>query len=76
VRIRPACTASVSVHGASGWGSVTHWNGFVANPDMQGQGTLFDPRLNDSLEFPIATRVGPRDARLPAMVSASRTASG
>jgi hypothetical protein len=36
----------------TGWGSVTHWNAFVANLEMHGQGTFFDPRLDDPLQFP------------------------
>jgi hypothetical protein len=42
----------------TGWGSVTHWNGFVSNLEMQGKGTFFDPRLDDSVKFPIAARSG------------------
>ncbi len=29
--------AGVNLHTWTGWGSVTHWNGFVANLEMQGQ---------------------------------------
>jgi hypothetical protein len=35
----------VNLHTSTGWGSVTHWNGFVANLEMHGKGTFFDPRL-------------------------------
>jgi hypothetical protein len=38
----------------SGWGSVTHCNGFVANLEMQGRGVFYDPRLNDATTFPVA----------------------
>lgn len=55
--------AGVNLHTWTGWGSVTHWNGFVANLEMQGQGTFFDPRLNDSIKFPIAARAGFGDVR-------------
>lgn len=55
--------AGVNLHTWTGWGSVTHWNGFVANLEMQGQGTFFDPRLNDSLKFPIAAQAGFADVR-------------
>src|SRR5215472_16938511 len=48
--------AGVNLHTWTGWGSVTHWNGFVANLDMHGQGTFFDPRLDDPEQFPIAAR--------------------
>src|SRR5215467_12840978 len=38
----------VNLHTWTGWGSVTHWNAFVATLEMHGQGTYFDPRLKDS----------------------------
>src|SRR5579859_2861117 len=46
--------AGVNLHTWVGWGSVTHWNAFVANLEMHGKGTFFDPRLNDATTFPIA----------------------
>ena len=46
--------AGVNLHTWTGWGSVTHWNAFVSNLEMQGQGTFFDPRLDDATQFPIA----------------------
>jgi hypothetical protein len=48
--------AGVNLHTWTGWGSVTHWNGFVANLEMHGKGTFFDPRLDDPIQFPIAAR--------------------
>jgi mono/diheme cytochrome c family protein len=50
--------AGVNLHTWTGWGSVTHWNAFVANLEMHGKGTFFDPRLNDESQFPIAARAG------------------
>jgi hypothetical protein len=50
--------AGVNLHTWTGWGSVTHWNAFVANLEMGGKGTFFDPRLNDEDQFPIAARNG------------------
>jgi hypothetical protein len=55
--------AGVNLHTWTGWGSVTHWNAFVANLEMQGQGTFFDPRLNDPIKFPIAALSGFGDVR-------------
>lgn len=55
--------AGVNMHTWTGWGSVTHWNAFVANLEMQGQGVFYDPRLNDSLKFPIAAAAGFSDVR-------------
>jgi hypothetical protein len=48
--------AGVNLHTWTGWGSVTHWNAFVANLEMHGKGTFFDPRLDDATQFPIAAR--------------------
>lgn len=50
--------AGINLHTWTGWGSVTHWNAFVANLEMHGQGTFYDPRLNDPVKFPIAARAG------------------
>ncbi|NUP09650.1 MAG: hypothetical protein HOW73_26695 [Polyangiaceae bacterium] len=46
--------SGVNLHTYSGWGSTTHWNGFVANLEMHGKGTFYDPRLDDPDKFPIA----------------------
>ena len=50
--------AGVNLHTWTGWGSVTHWNAFVSNLEMHGQGTFYDPRLNDAEKFPIAAANG------------------
>jgi hypothetical protein len=50
--------AGVNLHTWTGWGSVTHWNAFVANIEMHGKGTFFDPRLNDATQFPVAAAAG------------------
>lgn len=50
--------AGVNLHTWTGWGSVTHWNAFVSNLEMHGQGTFYDPRLNNADQFPIAARAG------------------
>src|SRR5262245_26309351 len=63
---RPAITilpaafglAGVNNHTYTGWGSVTHWNSYVANTQMRGKGTFFDPRLNDTKKFPLAAKAG------------------
>jgi len=47
----------VSNHTYTGaWGNVTYWNAYVANLQMQGQGTMFDPRLDDAKRYPVAAR--------------------
>jgi hypothetical protein len=51
--------AGVNNHTWTGaWGTVTYWNAFVANLEMHGSGTFFDPRLNDPEKFPIAAKAG------------------
>jgi len=42
----------------TGYGSTTYWNAFVANLEMHGKGTFFDPRLNDANQFPVAAKAG------------------
>jgi hypothetical protein len=48
--------AGVNLHTWTGWGSVTHWNALVANIEMGGKGTFFDPRLKNATKFPIAAK--------------------
>lgn len=55
--------AGVNLHTYTGWGSVTYWNAFVANLEMHGQGTFYDPRLADAERFPIAAANGFDDVR-------------
>jgi hypothetical protein len=51
--------AGVNNHTWTGaWGTITYWNAFVANLEMHGQGTFFDPRLDDASQFPIAAAMG------------------
>ena len=50
--------AGINLHTWTGWGSVPHWNAFVANLEMHGKGRFFDPRLNNSTQFPIAAANG------------------
>jgi hypothetical protein len=50
--------AGVNLHTYAGWGSVTHWNAYVANTQMHGKGTFFDPRMNDPKRFPLAVKSG------------------
>jgi hypothetical protein len=58
--------AGVNEHtSTAGWGTVTYWNAFVANIEMHGQGTFFDPRLGDRAKYPVAARAGFDDIRAP-----------
>jgi uncharacterized damage-inducible protein DinB len=55
--------AGVNLHTYTGWGGVPHWNAFVANLEMHGQGTFIDSRLNDAARFPVAARAGFAEVR-------------
>ena len=50
--------AGVNLHTWTGWGSVTYWNAFVANLEMHGSGTFYDPRLDNAKQFPVAAKAG------------------
>jgi hypothetical protein len=55
--------SGINLHTYTGWGSVTHWNAYVAVTQMHGKGTFFDPRLNDPKKFPVAQRTRMYDVR-------------
>jgi hypothetical protein len=55
--------AGVNLSTYTGWGSVTHWNALVANLEMGGRGTFYDPRLADEQKFPLAAARGAFDVR-------------
>ena len=55
--------AGVNLGTSAGWGSTTYWNAFVANLEMHGKGTFYDPRLNNEERFPVAARAGFSDVR-------------
>ena len=48
----------VNLHTWTGWGSIPHWNAFVAALEMHGKGRFWDPRLNNAAQFPIAAHFG------------------
>jgi hypothetical protein len=49
--------AGVNLHTWTGaWGTVTYWNAYVANTEMRGKGTFFDPRLDDQKKYPVAAK--------------------
>ena len=50
--------AGVNLHTYEGWGSVTYWNAFVGNLEMNGKGTFWDPRLADPVKYPVAAAAG------------------
>ncbi len=50
--------AGVNLHTWTGWGSVTHWNAFVANLEMHGKGTFSIRASTNAAQFPIAAANG------------------
>ncbi|HEX5012249.1 MAG TPA: hypothetical protein VFY71_17815 [Planctomycetota bacterium] len=50
--------AGVNLHTWTGWGSVPHWNAFVAVLEMHGVGNFSDSRLDNATQFPIAAANG------------------
>jgi mono/diheme cytochrome c family protein len=55
--------AGVNLHTYTGWGAVSYWNAYVANDEMQGEGTFFDPRINAANGFPIGEKSGANNVR-------------
>ena len=62
----------VNLHTWIGWGSVPHWNAFVANLEMHETGRFFDPRLNNATQFPIAAANGFGDFAFEEFAQANR----
>jgi len=59
VLIPPAFGMSgVNLSTWTGFGQTTYWNALVANLEMHGQGTFYDPRLDDAIQFPLAAKAG------------------
>lgn len=50
--------AGIELTTATGWGSISYWNRFVAVLEMHGQGSFEDRRLNDPQRFPLAAANG------------------
>jgi hypothetical protein len=51
--------AGVNLHTwTGGWGTVTYWNAYVANLELQGQGVFWDPRLMNASQYPVAAKAG------------------
>jgi hypothetical protein len=59
----------------TGFGSTTYWNALVANLEMHGAGTFYDPRLADPLQFPVAAKSGFNDVRSVPDVITSKLAA-
>jgi hypothetical protein len=58
-----------------GWGDITYWNAYVANLELNGQGTFYDERFNDAKQYPVAAKTGLANKRsAPDMVTAKLAA--
>jgi hypothetical protein len=55
--------AGVNLGTWTGFGSTTYWNALVSNLEMHGNGTFYDPRLNDPVQYPVAVKAGSNDVR-------------
>ncbi len=55
--------AGVNLGTYTGFGSTTYWNALVANLEMHGSGTFYDPRLGDAVQFPVAAKAGFNNVR-------------
>ncbi len=67
--------AGVNLGTWTGFGSTTYWNAFVANLEMHGKGTFYDPRLSDPTQFPVAGKAGSANVRNDADVISAKLAA-
>lgn len=67
--------AGVNLGTWTGFGSTTYWNAFVANLEMHGKGTFYDPRLKDEKQFPVAAKANLGNTRIEADLITSKLAA-
>jgi hypothetical protein len=49
--------AGVNLHTwGGGWGTVTYWNAYVANLELNGRGNFLDARLDNATQYPVAAK--------------------
>jgi hypothetical protein len=49
--------AGVNLHTwGGGWGTISYWNAYVANLELNGAGTFFDARLDNAQQYPVAAK--------------------
>ena len=49
--------AGVNLHTwGGGWGTVSYWNAYVANLELNGRGNFLDARLDDATQYPVAAK--------------------
>jgi hypothetical protein len=68
--------AGVNNHTWTGaWGNVTYWNAYVANTELKGKGTFFDPRLANAAKYPVSARTRGWNVRNPNDMVTSKLAA-
>jgi hypothetical protein len=49
--------AGVNLHTwGGGWGTISYWNAFVANLELNGRGSFLDARLDNAQQYPVAAK--------------------
>src|SRR2546426_1800639 len=49
--------AGVNLHTwGGGWGTITYWNAYVANLQLNGRGNFLDARLDNAKQYPVAAK--------------------
>jgi hypothetical protein len=49
--------AGVNLHTwGGGWGTVSYWNAYVANLELNGRGNFLDARLDNAKQYPVAAK--------------------
>jgi mono/diheme cytochrome c family protein len=49
--------AGVNLHTwGGGWGTITYWNAYVANLELNGRGNFLDARLDNAQQYPVAAK--------------------
>ena len=49
--------AGVNLHTwGGGWGTISYWNAFVANLELNGRGNFLDARLDNAQQYPVAAK--------------------
>jgi hypothetical protein len=49
--------AGVNLHTwGGGWGTITYWNAYVANLEMNGRGNFLDARLDNANQYPVSAK--------------------
>lgn len=67
--------AGVNLHTWTGFGSVPHWNAYVATTQMHGSGTFVDRRFDTKEQFPVSAKSGSGNTRGTPDLTSSKLAA-